>query len=155
MKVDEVYIIGHHDRHQTTNFTDEHLNGWTFVNSGLKVKASAGVGIALAPNVKLEDVENILDGRILLIRIILHGIKLSAICAYAPTEEYAESTKQTFFSTLRKAVNPVNTVNPTWHGLFQETPGMGGGRGGPTLFSLGEGCMWYTKSGHIMVYTGK
>ena len=95
----ETHIIGH----QTTNFTDEHLNGWTFVNSGLKVKASAGVGVALSPNVKLEDVENILDGIIMLIRIILHGIKLSAICAYAPTEEYAESTKQTFVSTLRKA----------------------------------------------------
>ena len=106
----ETHIIGH----QTTNFTDEHLNGWTFVNSGLKVKASAGVGIALSPNVKLEDVKNILDGRIILIRIILHGIKLSAICAYATAEEYAESTKQIFFSTLRKTITNVKQQHPTY-----------------------------------------
>ena len=56
------------------------------------------VGIILSPEVKLIDiVDNILDGRILLVRLILHGIKISAICAYAPTEMYAESTKDKFF----------------------------------------------------------
>ena len=28
---------------QTTNFDDEHLNGWTFVNSGLKAKLVQGL----------------------------------------------------------------------------------------------------------------
>ena len=94
----ETHIIGH----KTTIFEDDELKGWTFINSGLKGKASAGVGIALSPDVKLEDIENIIEGRILLARIVLHGIKISAICAYAPTEQYVNSTKETFFSTLQK-----------------------------------------------------
>ena len=51
-------------------------HGWTFINSGLKCKASAGVGMALLPDVKLIDIENILEGRILLARVVLHGIKI-------------------------------------------------------------------------------
>ena len=86
----ETHITGHH----TKQIDDDHLNGWTFINSGLKVISSAGVGIALSPNVKLIDMEIILEGRILLARAIFHGIKISAVCAYAPTEEYAESSKQ-------------------------------------------------------------
>ena len=31
----ETHITGHH----TTKFDDDHLNGWTFINSGLKVKS--------------------------------------------------------------------------------------------------------------------
>ena len=99
----ETHITGHH----TTKFYDEHLTGWTFINSGLKVKSSAGVGIALSPNVKLIDMEIILEGRILLARIILNGIKISAFCAYAPTEVYAESSKQSFYHTLQKAKETV------------------------------------------------
>ena len=74
--------------------------------------ASAGVGIALSPDVKLIDIENILEGRILLARVVLHGIKISAFCAYAPTEQYAESTKEIFFSTLQKAIQKVKKEQP-------------------------------------------
>ena len=65
----ESHIIGH----KTTKYDDE-LKWWTFINSRLKGKASAGVGIALVPDVKLIDIENIIEGRILLARIVLHGI---------------------------------------------------------------------------------
>ena len=52
-------------------FEDKELCGWTFYNSGLKGKARAGVGIVLSPDVKLIDIDdNILDGRILLVRIL-------------------------------------------------------------------------------------
>ena len=63
----------------TIPFKDKELSGWRFINSGLKSKAQDGVGIALAPDVELIDIENILDGRILLIRCILHVIRISAI----------------------------------------------------------------------------
>ena len=79
----------------------------------MKSKASAGVGIALSPDVKLIDIDDtILDGRILLVRIILHGIKISAFCAYAPTELYADSTKEKFFSTLSLAIQKVKREHP-------------------------------------------
>ena len=104
----ETHIIGHN----TILFNDSELNGWTFINSGLKCKASAGVGIALSPDVKLIDIENILEGRILLARVVLHGIKISAFCAYAPTEQYADSTKEIFFSTLQKAIQKVKKEHP-------------------------------------------
>ena len=80
--IQETHIIGQN----TIKFDDAELCGWTFINSGLRSKASAGVGIVLSPDVKLVDIDDtILDGRILLVRIILYGIKISAFCAYAPT----------------------------------------------------------------------
>jgi exonuclease III len=97
----ETHIIGH----QTTTFEETELEGWTYINSGMKMKASAGVGMALSPNVKIVDIDNsIFEGRILLVRLILHGIKLSAFCVYAPTEEYAESSKLSFYNTLQKSI---------------------------------------------------
>ena len=99
----ETHITGHH----TTKFDAGHLNGWTFINSGLKVKSSAGVGIDLSPNVKLIDMEIILEGRIILARVILYDIKISAFCAYAPTEKYAESSKQSFYHILQKEIQTV------------------------------------------------
>ena len=106
----ETHITGH----STTVFDDEVLKGWTFINSGMKCKASAGVGIALSPYVELVDIDNILEGRILLTRIVLHGIKISAFTAYAPTEQYADSTKDSFFNTLLKAVQKVKKEHPSF-----------------------------------------
>ena len=80
----------------------------------MKCKASEGVGIALSPVVELIDIDNILEGRILLTRIILHGIKISAFTAYAPTEQYADSTKDTFFNTLQKAVLQAKKEHPSF-----------------------------------------
>ena len=65
------------------------LRGWKFIYSGMKSKANAGVGIALSPDVELVDIDNILNGRILLVRCILHGIKISAFCAYAQCAQKA------------------------------------------------------------------
>ena len=91
------------------------LRGWKFIYSGMKSKANAGVGIALSPDVKLIDIDdNILDGRILLVRVILYGIKISAFCAYAPTEKYADSTKEKFFSTLSGAISKVKKEHPSF-----------------------------------------
>ncbi len=104
----ETHIIGN----KTTIFEDDELKGWTFINCGMKMKASAGVGIALSPNVKVVDIDNILDGRILLVRLVLHGIQISALCAYAPTELYAESSKQVFFNTLQKAIKESKKKHP-------------------------------------------
>ena len=96
--IQETHRIGN----QTTVFdeNDNELDVWTIINSGMKMKASAGVGIALSPNVRIVDVENILEGRILLVRLTLFGIKLFAFCVCAATEEYADSTKQLFFNAL-------------------------------------------------------
>ena len=79
----------------------------------MRGKASAGVDIVLSADVKLVDIDDtILDGRILLVRIILCGIKLSAFCAYASTELYADSTKNEFFNTLNMAIQKVKKEHP-------------------------------------------
>ena len=93
----ETHIIGNH----TVIFDDTELKGWTFINSGMKAKASAGVGKALSQDVKIVDINNILD-----------GIKISAFCAYAPTELYADCSKQGFFSTLQKSIQTTKTEHP-------------------------------------------
>ena len=41
----EIRIIGH----DTIIFHDTELNGWQFVNSGMKLKSRAGVGLTLSP----------------------------------------------------------------------------------------------------------
>ena len=107
--IQETHIFGK----SSCKFEDKELCGWTFHNSGLKGKARAGVGIVLSPDVKLIDIDdNILDGRILLVRIILFGVRISAICAYAPTELYAESTKNKFFNTLHSSIQKVKKEHP-------------------------------------------
>ena len=114
----ETHITRHNTTiFNTTIFNDTELNGWTYINSGLKCKASVGVGIALSPEVKLIDIDNILDGRILLARIVLHGIKISAFSAYAPTELYADSTKDSFFNTLQMAIQKVKKEHPSLQNL--------------------------------------
>ena len=110
----ETHITGHN----TTIFDDTELNGWTFINSGLKGKASAGVGIVPSPDVELIDIENNIEGIILLARIVLHGIKISAFCAYAPTELYADYTKEKNFNTLHKAIQKVKKEHPCFKVLI-------------------------------------
>ena len=46
--------------------------------------------------------------------MILHGIRISAFCAYAPTEKYADSTKENFFSTLNAAISKVKKKYPSY-----------------------------------------
>ena len=54
----ETHITGY----ETITFHDTELKGWQFVNSGMKMKSRAGVGLALSPNVKIVDINNILEG---------------------------------------------------------------------------------------------
>ena len=58
------------------------------------------------------------DGRILLVRVILFGVKISAFCAYAPTELYADSTKDKFFNTLNSAIQKTKKEHPSYKVLI-------------------------------------
>ena len=89
----ETHITGH----KTITFHNTELKGWQFVNSGMKMKSRAGVGLALSPKLKIVDINNILEGRILLVRLILHGIKLSAFCAYHQTNRLLSKVFITLF----------------------------------------------------------
>ena len=157
--IQETHIIGH----KTIDFDDIELKGWTFINSGMKIEASAGVGIALSPNVEIVDINNISEGRILLVRLILHGMKISAFCAYAPTEKYAESSKQLFFNTLRKSILNVKKEHPgfkvllggdmnatigcdsngSWSYLGTNNDDLATNDNGSRLLSLSEECKLY------------
>ena len=84
-------------------FSSESLEGWQFVWCGYKRKAEAGVAFILAPHVQLIDKQFHLDARILSVRVIIHGLCLSLICAYSPTETASDSAKTIFYRELRKA----------------------------------------------------
>ena len=58
-------------------FEDAVLKGWRVIYSGFKKKAQTGVGIILAPQVQLEDVIQVKEGRIIGARLVLIGTKLS------------------------------------------------------------------------------
>ena len=102
---------------RTVHFKDDPLiSKWTFINSGFKKKAAAGVGIVLSPQVKLIEKEIILEGRILTARIVLNGIKFYAIAAYSPTDAKttAEASKDHFYHTLDKAIKAAKQKHPSF-----------------------------------------
>ena len=84
-------------------FEDESLKGWQFIWSGHKRKREHGVGILLAPHVKLENHQEHLPARIISATICVKGMKLTALNVYAPTEiTKSDSTKSAFYSALSK-----------------------------------------------------
>ena len=82
------------------------LKDWRFVGTGNSKKVG-GVGFLLGPDVELieyvEHAENVW-GRIFSIRVILRGLRLKITNVYAPHEGYATSTKQTFYSRMKKCL---------------------------------------------------
>ena len=94
-------------------FDDPVLKGWRVVYNGMKT-AKAGVAVTLAPHVRLVDVKHVVEGRMSLVRVKIHGIKLSIFNCYCPTEQYAESTKQAFYQTLHKEIERTKRENPSF-----------------------------------------
>ena len=97
-------------------FNDPVLKGWRFIYSGFKAKAQAGVGIAIAPHVKTEDIIPVEAGRILGIRVIINGMKLSIFCCYSPcdTKSYSDQTKDAFYKSLGAATTKVKKEHPSF-----------------------------------------
>ncbi len=85
-------------------FDDDSIKDWQMVWSGHKRKREHGVAILLAPYVNLEEFQEHLAARIISAKVRVHGMRLSILNAYAPTDvTVAESTKTTFYSALTKA----------------------------------------------------
>lgn len=82
--------------------------------NGLQRKAVAGVAIVIAPHVRLFDIEYIMEGRIMLARISVHGVKLTVVSCYWSTEEHANSTKEAFYNTLSKALKSAKHSHPAF-----------------------------------------
>ena len=108
--IQETHLIGH----QVYDFEDPLLKGWHFVNSGFSSKSRAGVGVVLSPGSQIHDIDIILEGRILNVITTVKGIRLATICVYAPTEEYAATTKDVFYSHLRKAIKTIRNKHPNF-----------------------------------------
>ena len=86
------------------------MRKWRYVGTG-KSKKVGGVGFILGPDVELvECVEHAEDcwGRIFSIRVVIGGLRLKLTNVYAPHEGYAESTKQKFYSNMKKCQNEMN-----------------------------------------------
>ena len=108
--VQETHRTGQH----TIEFNDSLLNGWKFINSGFQNKSSAGVGLIISPQSEIIDINVVMEGRILVVKIIIKGIKLAAICAYSPTEVYADASKDNFHNNLSKAIKLIKSTSPTF-----------------------------------------
>ena len=83
----ETHICGYHH----FSYDDDLLRGWKIINSGFKGKSQGGVAIILCPEAQIDDIEVILEGRILLARVKINGVKLSALSVYSPTDVYSDS----------------------------------------------------------------
>lgn len=94
-------------------FEEEALKGWKVFHNGVKT-AKHGVGIVTAPHVDIKDVAHHLDGRIMSLRVVIHGVKVTVVCCYGPTEEYAVSTKEAFYNTLQKTISSLKAQNPSY-----------------------------------------
>lgn len=84
-------------------FKDDVLNGWRVIYNGMQT-ARAGVAVVLAPHGILLDIQHIIEGRLTVTKVKVKGIKLAIYSCYCPTEEHADSTKETFYQTLSKAI---------------------------------------------------
>ena len=95
---------------------DPSISKWTYINSGFKKKAAAGIGIILSPQAKLIDHEIWIEGRIISARIIVNGIKLNAISAYSPTDtvKTSEASKDFFYYQLDKAIKAAKKKHPSY-----------------------------------------
>ena len=81
---------------------DPNLRKWRFIGLGVKEKTHHGVGILLSPRSKCDAVVEIIPGRIILAYVTIAGQRLALISAYAPTEKYTDSAKQSFWNALSK-----------------------------------------------------
>ena len=121
-------------------FNEESLKGWKFVWFGYKSKSEAGVAFILAPHVNLVDSHFHLLGRIMSIRIIIHGMCLAITNAYAPTEMASASSKTIFYRELQKALSELKTFSKfktILLGDFNATIGMNSKRSGAWDHVLG------------------
>ena len=87
---------------------DESIRGWQIAWSGHSRKKEHGVAIICAPHVNFEEEIEHQPARILSARVTVHGMKMTVLNAYAPTEGYAETTKATFYRELSKAKKELN-----------------------------------------------
>ena len=94
-------------------FDDRVLKDWHVIYNGMSI-ARAGVAIVMAPHVRLMDVEHIMEGRITMIRVKVHGVKLAIYSCYSPTEEYSTSSKETFHRTLQRAMLQMRKEHPSY-----------------------------------------
>ena len=85
-------------------FDDESIKGWQLVYSGHKRKRQHGVGILLAPHVKLISYEEHLQARIISATVCVRGMRVAILNVYAPTDaSQADSAKSIFFAAMTKA----------------------------------------------------
>ena len=94
-------------------FDDCVLKDWHVIYNGMSI-ARAGVAIVMAPHVRLMDVEHIMEGRITMIRVKVHWVKLAIYSCYSPTEEYSTSSKETFHRTLQRAMLQMRKEHPSY-----------------------------------------
>ena len=103
------------------DWDDPDLAGYSFVYSGFSKKSAGGVAMICNPDVKILDIEHVLPGRILRVRLNHLGIKLMAWCVYAPTNvtakdaEKSEAVKSSFYTPLNKSVKAMRKDYPGHH----------------------------------------
>ena len=97
------------------------LQGYSFVYSGFSKKSAGGVAVICSPDVQINDIEHVIPGRILRVRLNHLGIKIMAWCVYSPTNviakdpEKAEAAKSSFYHPLDKSVKAMRKEYPGHH----------------------------------------
>ena len=85
-------------------FDDDSLRGWQLVWSGHKRKREHGVGILIAPHVKLDHHTEHLQARIVSANVRVRGFRFAILSIYSPTDcTESEAAKTSFYSALTKA----------------------------------------------------
>ena len=78
--------------------------------SGNKLKRQHGVGIAVKYSPRVEIIEVLpISARIIVLDVVVYGCELRVISCYAPTEDSSDSTKDSFYRSLRKQMTGIPT----------------------------------------------
>ena len=93
-------------------FSGELLRGWRFVGSGSQNNRVGGVGFLLTPHVTLAETHRHSQaafGRVMSIRIHVHGLRLRVTNVYAPHNEHSQNSKDQFYRTLETCLTDMDT----------------------------------------------
>ena len=96
--------------------------GYNIYWSGLQMKREQGVAIAIrqSNDIKIDSITHH-SARLMAADVTIRGCKIRIISAYAPTEDKAKSTKQSFYRELKKLCNAAKPYKTFIQGDFNAT----------------------------------
>lgn len=95
-------------RQKGEGFNDSILKGWCIIYNGMKM-VKVGIAILLTPCVRLLNVNHIVEGRVTMVQVTVHGMKLSVFSCYCPAVELPPPANNRF---IKRSIKQYERLRP-------------------------------------------